>query len=488
MGIVVSTIHKAIKFYTPSGIDTILYEPNTTEERQKKLKETPSEDVKGVLSCVDAEERIVVNDKYLKQMVVIGKQLPSSFKKRLQDLLLSNTDHIKPVKQKKRRLGHDRREAESKEVDELTKAGILQKVKDQTWVANPVMALRMEQYLTHTDYGLWEVIVNGDAPAIASASVGTEVSTTGSKGQASSSTYADDVMFSFFANQTNSLQLDNEDLEQIDIDDLEEMDLKWQVAMLTMRVKRFLQKTRRNLNFNGKETVGFDKTKTAPSAKDKAGLGYDSQINENEVVHSVFNSIESDVDNSLVNDRFKTGEGFHAVPPPYTRNYMPSRLDLSFAGLDDSVYKTKVSETITTASKTSKDNLEKPKTVRPSAPIIEDWDTDSDNDIVTKSGQVRVNTDKQSSPRAATSISTVRPVNTDALKPKVNDALPITYSYFKAHSPVQRAFKQKLAAKIYNLNEKVKSARVNNVTTVGPKAVVSAAVGNGENVVKSSTC
>ncbi|GJX86297.1 ribonuclease H-like domain-containing protein [Tanacetum coccineum] len=118
------------------------------------------------------------------------------------------------------------------------------------------------------------------------------------------------------------------------------------------------------------------------SAKDKAGLGYDSQINKSEVVHSVFNSRESDVDNSPVNDRFKIGEGFHAVPPPYTGNYMPSRPDLSFAGLDDSVYKTKVSETITTASKTSKDNLEKPKTVRPSAPIIEDWDTDSDNDSV----------------------------------------------------------------------------------------------------------
>ncbi|GKF95733.1 hypothetical protein Tco_0288468, partial [Tanacetum coccineum] len=29
-----------------------------------------------------------------------------------------------------------------------------------------------------------------------------------------------------------------------------------------------------------------------------------------------------------------------------------------------------------------KDSLEKPKTVRPSAPIIEDWDTDSDNDSV----------------------------------------------------------------------------------------------------------
>ncbi|GJZ03885.1 hypothetical protein Tco_0537160 [Tanacetum coccineum] len=92
------------------------------------------------------------------------------------------------------------------------------------------------------------------------------------------------------------------------------------------------------------------------SAKDKAGLGYDSQINESEVVHSLFNSRESDVDDNLVNDRFKISEGFHVVPPPYTGNYMPSRPDLSL--------------------------LEKPKTVRPSAPIIEDWDTDSDNDNV----------------------------------------------------------------------------------------------------------
>ncbi|GKF85411.1 hypothetical protein Tco_0253238 [Tanacetum coccineum] len=54
-----------------------------------------------------------------------------------------------------------------------------------------------------------------------------EVSTASSQGQASSLTYADDAMFSFFANQSNSTQLDNEYLEQIDTDDLEEMDLKW---------------------------------------------------------------------------------------------------------------------------------------------------------------------------------------------------------------------------------------------------------------------
>ncbi|GJU92154.1 ribonuclease H-like domain-containing protein [Tanacetum coccineum] len=212
-----------------------------------------------------------------------------------------------------------------------------------------VLGMRMEQYLTHTDYALWEVIVNGDAPAaIASSSASTEgpippktteqklarknelkakstmllaipdehllkfhgikdaktlweaiktrskdtnLKLLGSlpsswnthtlimrnksdldtlsmddlynnlKGQASSSTNADDVMFSFFANQFNSPQLDNEDLEQIDTDDLKEMDLKWQVVMLTMRVKRFINKTGRNLKFNGKEIVGFDKTK-----------------------------------------------------------------------------------------------------------------------------------------------------------------------------------------------------------------------------------
>ncbi|GJZ66939.1 hypothetical protein Tco_0630179 [Tanacetum coccineum] len=103
--------------------------------------------------------------------------------------------------------------------------------------------------------------------------------------------------------------------------------------------------------------------------------------------------------------------------------------------------------------------------------------------VVTKSGQVIVNAAKQSSLRVASSIS-----NTAAPKPKVIDALPTTYSYFKAHSPIRRAFNQKSAAKTNNFNEKVNTTRINNVTTAGPKAVVSAAVGNGENVVKSSAC
>nr|GEW21428.1 ribonuclease H-like domain-containing protein [Tanacetum cinerariifolium] len=43
-------------------------------------------------------------------------------------------------------------------------------------------------------------------------------------------------------------------------DDLEEINLKWQIAVLTMRAERFLKKTRRKLTVNGNKTIGFDKT------------------------------------------------------------------------------------------------------------------------------------------------------------------------------------------------------------------------------------
>ncbi|GKG44742.1 hypothetical protein Tco_0486180, partial [Tanacetum coccineum] len=61
--------------------------------------------------------------------------------------------------------------------------------------------------------------------------------------------------------QLNSLQLDNEDLQQIHPDDLEEMDLRWRMVMLTIRAKRFLKNTGRKFSVNGTETIGFDKSK-----------------------------------------------------------------------------------------------------------------------------------------------------------------------------------------------------------------------------------
>nr|GEY99344.1 protein ALP1-like isoform X2 [Tanacetum cinerariifolium] len=54
---------------------------------------------------------------------------------------------------------------------------------------------------------------------------------------------SDAVICAFLSSQPSSPQLVNEDLKQIHLDNLEEMDLKWQMAMLTMRARRFIKNT-----------------------------------------------------------------------------------------------------------------------------------------------------------------------------------------------------------------------------------------------------
>ncbi|GKB12577.1 hypothetical protein Tco_0846500 [Tanacetum coccineum] len=143
---------------------------------------------------------------------------------------------------------------------------------------------------------------------------------------------------------------DHEDLEQLGEFDLEEMDLKWQVAMISMRLKKFYKKTgrkrskgnqdsrRRDAGYTGYKakdsgrrpgkqeepkalvTLDGEGSGTEMSARDKAGLGYGNQMNkgvlsyENEVFESVFYSRSNDIEDSPVNDRYE--EGMHAVPPP----------------------------------------------------------------------------------------------------------------------------------------------------------------------------
>nr|GEW58516.1 hypothetical protein [Tanacetum cinerariifolium] len=69
------------------------------------------------------------------------------------------------------------------------------------------------------------------------------------------------MIYSFFASQPSISQLDNEDLQQIHLDDLEDIDLRWNIAMLTMRVRRFLKNTGRKLDMDNKKRIGFDKSK-----------------------------------------------------------------------------------------------------------------------------------------------------------------------------------------------------------------------------------
>nr|GEY49533.1 hypothetical protein [Tanacetum cinerariifolium] len=438
----------------------------------------------------------------------------------------------------------------------------------------------------------------------------------GSKKQPFASSYADDVMFSFFASQSNTLQLDNEDLEQIDTDDLEEMDLKWQVAMITMRVKKFMKKTGRNLNFNSNEPVGFDKTRvecynchrrghfarecvhqgirleevikekddlkekltkfeessknltklinSQVSANDKTGLGYNSQLSENEmskceIFEATFDSSVSEIDedNNQAKDRTSVNENESIASmsseeiredSKTVRSSVPIIEDWESNSEDeyDYVFKFKISKTRTSvneneliASMSSEEIREDSKTVRSSVPIIEDWESNSEDEcedetsteqnkssndnsvkliectkkyisekhtiIMKKTLEIdrilgligmnkMVNKSVVNNKGKDTGQREVRPVWNNARRmnhhnfskmthphPKRN-FVPTTVATKSGHVLVNVA-KQSSAASTSAARPKGK-----NVTTAGPKAVVNAAEGKKENVVKSSAC
>ncbi|GJS92414.1 hypothetical protein Tco_0799382 [Tanacetum coccineum] len=107
---------------------------------------------------------------------------------------------------------------------------------------------------------------------------------------------------------------------------------------------------------------------------------------------------------------------------------------------------------------------------------------------VRPSGNVLVNTAKQSSSRAAVSNSTARYVNTATSIPTMNGAKPCSNVFHKSHSSVKRTIYQRTTPKNSYFKEKVNTGKVNNVTTAGTKGVVSVVQGHEENVVKSLAC
>nr|GEV36817.1 ribonuclease H-like domain-containing protein [Tanacetum cinerariifolium] len=136
----------------------------------------------------------------------------------------------------------------------------------------------------------------------------------------------------------------------IDADDLEEMDLKWQMAILTVRARQFLQRTCRNLRANGPNSMGFDMSKVecynchkkghfarecrSPNDTRRNGAAEPQRMNVL-VETSTSNALVSQWSDeslppSLIYDRYQSGNGYHAVPPPYTRTFMPLKPDLVF--------------------------------------------------------------------------------------------------------------------------------------------------------------
>nr|GEW27586.1 hypothetical protein [Tanacetum cinerariifolium] len=261
-------------------------------------------------------------------------------------------------------------------------------------------------------------------------------------------TLSNAIIYSFFASQSISLQLDNDDLKQIDVDDLEEMDLKWQMAMLTVRARRFIQRIGRNLRANGPTSMSFDMSKAEEDPTNYALMAFtssSSSSSNNEVVscskactkayatlqshydkltddfrksqfdvisyktrlesveamllvykqnETVFDKdiklhkLESDesLPYSPIYDRNQSGDGYHAVPPPYTGSFMPPKPDLVFHDAPN------VNETVHTAFNVelspTKPDKDFSHTHRPLAPIIKDWVSNSEDDSKAEIAQI----------------------------------------------------------------------------------------------------
>nr|GEX22016.1 hypothetical protein [Tanacetum cinerariifolium] len=101
-------------------------------------------------------------------------------------------------------------------------------------------------------------------------------------------------------------------------------------------------------------------------------------------IESKFHSHKSDnrVPKNPENDRYKTGEGYHVVPPPYTKTFLPYKPDLVFT--NDPNANESVANMFNVESSTNKPSKDMSKTHRPDALIVEDWISDSKDETEIK--------------------------------------------------------------------------------------------------------
>ncbi|GJV77356.1 putative ribonuclease H-like domain-containing protein [Tanacetum coccineum] len=214
----------------------------------------------------------------------------------------------------------------------------------------------------------------------------------------STANLSDATVYAILANQPNRSQIVHKDLEQIHEDDLKEMDLKWQLALLSMRARKYYQKTGKKITINGSDTAGYDKSKKTllpklwwllmelvfdwsfiaeeevttnmalmdfldseknvvmfcdqiavlkrdASFKDSEIIALKSEIEKlkkekecNQIKIFKFENASKCLDKlirSQISDNSRKGVGYNAVPPPSMGLSAPPTIDLSNSGLEE---------------------------------------------------------------------------------------------------------------------------------------------------------
>nr|GEX67597.1 hypothetical protein [Tanacetum cinerariifolium] len=221
------------------------------------------------------------------------------------------------------------------------------------------------------------------------------------------------------------LNVDTLSNAQIDVDDLEEIDLKWQMAMLTMRARQFLQRTGRNLGANRPTLMGFDMSKAEEEPTNYAlmaftSLSSSSSDNEIDVIsyktglesvearllvyqqnETIFEEdiklIKLDIqlrDNALVvlRQKFEKAkierddlklklEKFQTSSKNLNQLLASQTNNKTRLGYDTQVFTSSMSDCNEMFSSETDESLPtSPIYDRPSSPIIEDWVSDSEDD------------------------------------------------------------------------------------------------------------
>nr|GEV33592.1 hypothetical protein [Tanacetum cinerariifolium] len=328
-------------------------------------------------------------------------------------------------------------------------------------------------------------------------------------------------------------------VDNLNADDLEEMNLKWQMSMLTMRARWFLQRTGRNLGANGTTSIGFDMSKVecykCHKREDIKLLKLDVMLRDNALVElrKKFEAAKKE------RDKLKyTLEKFQTSSKNLSKLLEIQITNKTGLGYDNQVFHSQVfacdkltssesdvsmptspvhdRETVPNVfniePSITKPNKEMSQSNRPSAPLIEDWVSNLEDESegepmpTQKAPSFVQNSEHVKSPRTfvkpiehppqdenlrkdnhrmthlhskrhvvPTSVltrsrlvplNTARPVTTTVPQTHVKHQRPAKHIVNKPHSPIRRPINHKPAPKNSNFHQKVTTVKVKQVNVV----------------------
>ncbi|GJS93727.1 hypothetical protein Tco_0800695 [Tanacetum coccineum] len=272
-----------------------------------------------------------------------------------------------------------------------------------------IWSMRMRKYICHTDYNLWDIIVNGDledeahlqennlVPSL-KRHFARECRSGRSQGRRP---YGDNGRSNAQTTESLSQALVAQDgLGGYDwSNDFEVEPVNYALMAISSSSS--------SSSFDSEEGSSKNLTKilnSQMSTHDKNGLGFGTQMDDlsnksetdSENSLTIFEVRSSDEESTLANNRFTKAKAFHVVHPSITGNPLTLRADISFAGLDEYAFRNKIIESKTTETNktvgtTNEATIVKPKSVNETVVskskinrdevIIEDWTSDDEDDV-----------------------------------------------------------------------------------------------------------